>query len=146
MNDAFSYIAQFTHWLMPSIVAALRQKALPILGAAAMMSAIGGCAQGEAQDITVVWQLVDGRLCVDAAIAKVQVDFSDGKSASSMATGVCHAHPGENQIPLRAVRPGMTLHGKGLSAQDAVLYRGDVPVSDPVPAVLNLTLYYTGGE
>lgn len=146
MNDAFSYIAQFLHQVMPPIAAALKQKALPMLGAAAMMSAIGGCAPGEAQDITVVWQLADGRLCVDTAVAKVQIELSDGKSANSIATGACHAHPGENQIPLHAVRPGMTLHGKGLSAQDAVLYRGGVPVSDPVPAVLNLTLYYTGGE
>jgi hypothetical protein len=101
-----------------------------------------GCAAGDAKDVVVAWRLIDGRSCVDTAVVQVTIDLDGGTTAS----GICHSQPTANRIAISGVRPGATLHAKALSGRQAVLYRAELTVADPVASLLDLALYYTGGQ
>jgi hypothetical protein len=105
-----------------------------------------GCAPGDAKDAVALWYLIDGRACVDTAVVEVTVDVEDGATAGAMATGTCHINRFDNQLPVKGVRAGARLVAKAKSAQESIIYRGDLRLTDPVPAVIELPLYYTGGE
>ena len=79
---------------------------------------------------------------MDTSVAQVTVDGDGGITA----TGICHAKNNDNQLMLKGLRVGMTLHARALSASQAVLYRAELRLADPLPAVIDLPLYYTGGE
>lgn len=83
---------------------------------------------------------------MDTAVVQVTVDVEGGAMAGATATGPCHADALANQLPVKGVRVGAKLHAKAQSAQEAIIYRGELQLVDPVPAVIELPLYYTGGE
>jgi hypothetical protein len=83
---------------------------------------------------------------MDTAVVQVTVDVEGGGMAGATASGPCHANPLENQLPVKGIRVGTQLHARAQSAQEAVLYRGQLRLVDPLPAVIELPLYYTGGE
>lgn len=113
-----------------------------IFGLLALLGTAGGCSSGEARTLLVAWQLVDGRSCVDTAIEKVTIDLEGNSSM----TGACSAQPAENQISVGGIKAGARLRARALSPTEAILYRGDLIVPDPVPPAIPMTLYYTGGE
>jgi hypothetical protein len=125
----------------PSFIAQLARGATAGLAGAALVFC-AGCAQGEAKDVVVLWHLVDRRSCMDTAVAQVTVDVVGGATA----TGGCHANALDNQLPVKGVRAGDTLSARAQSAQEAIIYRGELKLADPVPAVIELPLYYTGGD
>lgn len=90
----------------------------------------------------VAWSLVDGRSCLDTAIDRVTIDHDGNASA----TGACNSLPAENQISVSGVHAGETLRARALSPTEAIVYRGELLIPDPVPPVVALTLYYTGGQ
>lgn len=116
------------------------------LAGAALILGISGCASGDAKDVVVLWRLVDRRSCMDTAVVQVTVDVEGGATADATATGPCHANALENQLPVKGVRGGAKLRAKAQSAQEAIIYRGELRIDDPVPGVIELPLYYTGGE
>ncbi len=101
---------------------------------------------GQAVDVVLTWHLVDGRSCLDTAVSQVVVAMDGGVTPGTSVNGICHAHSVDNQMKLSGVRPGAQLHAKALSMDNAVVYRAELVVSDPVPAQLDLPLYFTGGE
>lgn len=120
-----------------------------IVGAALVLGlglGLFGCASGESKDAVVLWSLVDRRSCMDTAVVQVTVDIEGGAMAGATANGPCHANSLENQLPIKGVRAGAKLHAKAQSAQEAIIYRGELRLPDPVPAVIELPLYYTGGD
>lgn len=115
-------------------------------GIMALTSLLGACAPEAPQEAAVVWHLADGRSCVDTAVVQVTIEVEGGAMTSLPTTGPCHAHPSENQFTLKGLIAGAKLHARALSAQEAVLYRGELRLADPVPLLIELPLYYTGGE
>lgn len=113
-----------------------------IFGLLTLLGTAGGCASAEARTVLVAWVLVDGRSCVDTAIEKVTIELE----GSSSTTGVCSSLPAANQLSIAGLKAGARLHARALSPTEAILYRGDLTVPDPVPPTLQMTLYYTGGE
>ena len=103
-----------------------------------------GCSAANPQDVTVRWLLADGRSCIDAGVVRVTLATSvPGDPLSSPCPAAPHT---DGRITVPALTPGVQLRGSGLSGSDTVLYRGALPLPDPVPPTLDLTLYFTGGQ
>lgn len=121
--------------------------------AALLLAGLGGgaagCGEPAAQDVTVHWQLADGRSCIDAAVVLVTITTADlaGSGSPSMFSMRCPAAPGAfTQLVVPSVPAGAQLQGQGLSASATVLYRGAATVPDPIVPNLELILYFTGGR
>jgi len=125
----------------------LTQKGLAATVAITMAALFAAdCSSGQPRDVTVTWHLVDGRSCLDTAMTTVNVSMQGGVSTGTMATGSCYAQTSSNRIQLSGVQPGAQINVQGLSANSAVLYRGTLLVNSPVPATIDIPLYYTGGQ
>lgn len=108
---------------------------------------LGGCGSGGVpRDALVAWQLADGRACVDAAVVKVIIELDGGLKPGTSASGGCSIFAEKNRIAVPGIVPGAKLRARALSADDAVLYRGSLMATDPIPPLLELPLYYTGGK
>jgi hypothetical protein len=105
---------------------------------------LAGCsAPSVPQSVTVHWQLVDGRSCLDAAVVSISISGAGGDPTSQL----CPADPSaQGSLLVPSVPPGAQLSVSGLSGSNTVLYRGQVAVPDPVPPQLDVILYYTGGQ
>jgi hypothetical protein len=110
-----------------------------------VLSGLCACSPGDARDATVLWRLADGRSCLDTAVVQVTLELEGGAMPGATATGVCRAHPAENQLQIKGVLPGAKLRGRGLTAQQTEIYRGEVLAPDPVPAAIELPMSYVGG-
>ncbi len=133
LGASFASFASFVRWSI----------ALGFLIALVLSEA---CAPGDSKDVMVAWSLFDGRPCTDTAIAKVNLHLEGGAQVGTTASDICHALAGANRIPLHGVRAGAQLQAQALSAEQAVLYRAELTIPDPVPALISLPLYYTGGD
>jgi hypothetical protein len=110
-----------------SYISQLFRGATECLLGLALAFLLPGCSSGDVRDAQVAWRLVDGRSCMDTAVVQV-------------------AKAAENQVMVKGVRVGARLRARAQSAQDAVLYRGELRIVEPIPAVIDLPMYYTGGE
>lgn len=112
-----------------------------LLAALGLFVPLGGCESADEQSLEVLWELVDGRSCVEAgavrAVASV-VDFGEH-------AGRCSAVPSNNRISIPTVRGGTLVRLRAESAESAVLYRGETLLPAKLPSSIAVVLSYSGG-
>jgi hypothetical protein len=121
-----------------------KRRSFVALGFCGLLLSCGGT--GIPRDAVVAWRLADGRVCADAAVVKVIIELDGGLKPGTSATGGCSAFDEKNRIAVPGVVPGSKLRARALSSDDAVLYRGVSVAPDPIPTILELPMYFTGGS
>ena len=128
---SFSLISQSRRWLAASLLCGV--------------GVLAACGSGDRGDVVVLWRLADGRSCVDTSMVRAIVTVA-GQTPEVPFESRCSQTAENNRATVIQATAGARLLVRGETVAKTVVYRGEVRVPSPVPALLDVTLSYTGGQ
>ena len=113
---------------------------------AVALAALSCGAPAAPTELRLAWRFADGRRCADTGASAV-VLFADGKPAGAPGGYPCTDGEGDRSVLVEGLATdARELVLEARTPAGTPLYRGAVPLGQPMPGLLTATLYFSGGR